>query len=61
MESEKETSSESKVIIPAQIDDNIKSEIKRLAVKAFKAIDGKGFGIGLCYDLNVCIFPKSSC
>ena len=27
----------------------------------FSTIDGKGFGTGLCYDLNVCIFPKFVC
>lgn len=33
---------ESKVIIPAILDDNIQDEIRKIAVKAFKAIDGKG-------------------
>lgn len=33
---------ESKIIIPANIDENISEEIKRQAIKAFKAIDGSG-------------------
>lgn len=33
---------ESKTIIPAQIDDKIIEEIRKTAIKAFKAIDGKG-------------------
>ena len=33
---------ESKTLIPADISDNIIEEIRKLAVKAFKAIDGKG-------------------
>lgn len=33
---------ESKTTIPADIDENIQNEIKKLAIKAFKAIDGKG-------------------
>lgn len=34
--------SESRVIIPAEISENISEEIRRNAIKAFKAIDGKG-------------------
>ena len=34
--------SESRVIIPAEIPENISEEIRRYAIKAFKAIDGKG-------------------
>lgn len=34
--------SESRVIIPADIDKEISNEIRDLAIKAFKAIDGKG-------------------
>lgn len=34
--------SESRVIIPAEIPENISEEIRRNAIKAFKAIDGKG-------------------
>lgn len=34
--------SESKVCIPANLPDNISSQIQALAIKAFKAIDGKG-------------------
>ena len=34
--------SESKVIIPADISKEMSNEIRRLAIKAFKAIDGKG-------------------
>lgn len=34
--------SESKVIIPADLDDEISNEIRTLAIKAFKSIDGKG-------------------
>lgn len=33
---------ESKTMIPADIDENIQNEIRKLAIKAFKAIDGKG-------------------
>ena len=33
---------ESKTIIPAEIEESKMEEIKKLAVKAFKAIDGKG-------------------
>ena len=33
---------DSKTLIPAEIDDKKSEEIQRLAVKAFKAIDGKG-------------------
>ena len=33
---------ESKVLIPADISDKISDEIRKLAIKAFKAIDGKG-------------------
>lgn len=33
---------ESKTLIPAEIPEEISGEIRRLAVKAFKAIDGKG-------------------
>lgn len=33
---------ESKTIIPAKIDENIINEVRRIAIKAFKAIDGKG-------------------
>ena len=32
----------SKIIIPANIDENKKEEIRKLAIKGFKAIDGKG-------------------
>lgn len=38
----KYTNEESKTIIPAKIDENIQNEIKKTAIKAFKAIDGKG-------------------
>jgi len=38
----KYTNQESKVIIPAKIEENIQNEIKNKAIKAFKAIDGKG-------------------
>ena len=34
--------SESRVVIPAQIEKEKQEEIKKLAVKAFKAVDGKG-------------------
>ena len=34
--------SESRVIIPAEISENISEEIRKNAIKAFKAIDGKG-------------------
>lgn len=34
--------SESKVVIPANLDSNISDEIRKLAIKAFKSIDGKG-------------------
>lgn len=34
--------SESKVLIPADISKEMSNEIRRLAIKAFKAIDGKG-------------------
>lgn len=34
--------SESRVIIPAKIPENISEEIRKNAIKAFKAIDGKG-------------------
>lgn len=34
--------SESKIIIPADISKEMSNEIRRLAIKAFKAIDGKG-------------------
>lgn len=33
---------ESKTMIPAQIDEEIQEELRKLAIKAFKAIDGKG-------------------
>lgn len=33
---------ESKTIIPAKIDEDIINEIRKIAIKAFKAIDGKG-------------------
>ena len=33
---------EAKTIIPAQIDKNLQEEIKKQAIKAYKAIDGKG-------------------
>ncbi len=33
---------ESRTVIPANIDGNIEAKIRKLAVKAFKAIDGKG-------------------
>ena len=32
----------SRVVIPAQIDSNISEEIRKTAIKAFKAVDGKG-------------------
>lgn len=35
--------SESKTIIPAKISKKLEYEIKNLAIKAFKAVDGKGF------------------
>lgn len=38
----KYTNAESKVVIPAKVENEIAEEIRRLAVKAFKAIDGKG-------------------
>ena len=34
--------SESRIIIPAEISKEISDEIRRIAIKAFKAIDGKG-------------------
>lgn len=34
--------SESRVVIPAEIDKNISDEIRKTAIKAFKAVDGKG-------------------
>ncbi len=34
---------ESKTIIPAQIEPNLEKEVQKMAIKAFKAIDGKGF------------------
>lgn len=33
---------ESRTVIPAEISEDISNEVRRLAVKAFKAIDGKG-------------------
>jgi len=33
---------ESKTMIPAQIDEKVQNELRTLAIKAFKAIDGKG-------------------
>lgn len=33
---------ESKTMIPAQIDEEVQDELRTLAIKAFKAIDGKG-------------------
>lgn len=33
---------ESRTVIPAQISEDISNEVRKLAVKAFKAIDGKG-------------------
>ena len=33
---------ESKTVIPANLDKSIQEEIKRIAIKAFKAVDGKG-------------------
>ena len=38
----KYTNNESKTIIPANIDDKTQNKIRNLAIKAFKAIDGKG-------------------
>ena len=38
----KYTNEDSKTLIPADLDENISNEIRKLAVKAFKAIDGKG-------------------
>lgn len=38
----KYNNSESEVIIPAKITEEISNEIKKLAIKAFKSIDGKG-------------------
>lgn len=38
----KYNNAESKVIIPANIPENISDEIRKNAIKAFKAIDGKG-------------------
>lgn len=38
----KYTNQESKTVIPADIDKEISNEIRDLAIKAFKAIDGKG-------------------
>lgn len=34
--------SESRVLIPAEISEDISDEIRKIAIKAFKAIDGKG-------------------
>ena len=38
----KYNNSESKTVIPADMDQNISEEIRKTAIKAFKAIDGKG-------------------
>lgn len=38
----KYTNAESKIEIPAKLDDTIQNEIRKQAIKAFKAIDGKG-------------------
>lgn len=38
----KYNNAESKVMIPADISNDISNEIRRLAIKAFKSIDGKG-------------------
>ena len=38
----KYTNKESKIEIPAKIEDEISEKIRKLAIKAFKAIDGKG-------------------
>lgn len=38
----KYNNSESRVVIPAQIDNKISEEIRKTAIKAFKAVDGKG-------------------
>ncbi len=38
----KYTNEESKIEIPAKLDKNIQNEIRKQAIKAFKAIDGKG-------------------
>ena len=35
-------SEESKILIPADIDENLQNEIRKQAIKAYKAIDGKG-------------------
>lgn len=39
----KYNNSESKLTIPAELDKELSDKVKKLAVKAFKAIDGKGF------------------
>lgn len=39
----KYNNSDSKTIIPADLDDNLSNKVRSLAVKAFKSIDGKGF------------------
>lgn len=39
----KYNNSKSKIIIPAKISDELANEVRRVAIKAFKAIDGKGF------------------
>ena len=39
----KYNNSNSKIIIPAKISDELANEVRRVAIKAFKAIDGKGF------------------
>lgn len=38
----KYNNAESKVVIPANISDSISEEIRKTAIKAFKAVDGKG-------------------
>ena len=38
----KYTNEESKAIIPADISENIANQIRNMAIKAFKAVDGKG-------------------
>ena len=39
----KYNNSNSKIIIPAKISDELANDVRRVAIKAFKAIDGKGF------------------
>ena len=39
----KYNNSKSRIIIPAKISDELAEEVRRVAIKAFKAIDGKGY------------------